>query len=321
MIILFFHFMKKKLYFYFLFIFTFNLFSQEINNEFYINIDKLPIIESLIPNRKNQSFSEYQKIIEENSKLIRSGKNPHIKFFKYTNNENFTFQRLAARCCLLQETIATLNGIDSSNEEIYEKTLILPTVDGIYIKKGKSRNSIETLLMENYASLNLTNNSLCYKIDDEDFYFLQGKRLSPTERAFFLDSALGLPLNLSDFWISSEFGQRKNPFSGQINNHNGIDLAANSGTPVFAIKDGSVAFCIENDDVFGNYIILNHDSGKMTSVYAHLEKTKVEQYQSVKKGEIIGFVGQTGMATGPHLHFEIRNAGVPQDPRTKLKLE
>ena len=145
--------------------------------------------------------------------------------------------------------------------------------------------------------------------------------MSPTERAYFLDSSLRLPLDIGTYWVSSEFGKRKNPLSGQIKNHNGIDLAAPVGTPVYAIKDGSAYCCIYGDKELGNYIILSHDMGKMTSVYAHLSEICIKQYQNVRKGDIIGYVGETGMATGPHLHFEIRQGGVPQDPRTKLRLD
>ena len=65
-----------------------------------------------------------------------------------------------------------------------------------------------------------------------------------------------LPIDKEAFWVSSEFGKRKNPFSGVTKNHNGIDLAASEGTPVYAIKDGAVAYTSENDPEFGNYIIL-----------------------------------------------------------------
>ena len=177
------------------------------------------------------------------------------------------------------------------------------------------------MLQENYSTKTLTKNTLYYKIDDRTYCFIEDERLSPTERAYFLDSGLRLPLDADSFWISSDFGKRKNPFSGELKNHNGIDLAAEEGRAVYAVKDGDVYATIENDSTFGNYIVLRHDLGKMTSTYAHLSKIVVQQYQSVKKGDIIGYVGQTGMATGPHLHFEIKVGGKALDPKEKLKLE
>ena len=290
------------------------------NNIIYIKTEELPEIESLKPARKNILFSEYQSIIESNNKLIKAGKKPEYLFFKYKNTEGFTFQGLAARCCISQDTLATLNKIESSHDNINGKTLILPTVNGLFISKGKGNNSLEQLLQENYRNQTLTKINLYYNIDNRDYLFLQDKKFTPTERAYFLDSSLCLPLEIGTYWVSSEFGQRKNPLSGKIKNHNGIDLAAPVGTPVYAIKDGAAYCCIYDDPEFGNYIILTHDTGKMTSVYAHLSKICVEQYESVRKGDLIGYVGQTGMATGPHLHFEIRKGGVPEDPRKNLRL-
>lgn len=285
-----------------------------------LDIDKMPVIESLKPARSNIAFREYQSIVESNLKTIRSGKEPEYIFFKYTNTEDFTFQGLAARCCISQDTLATINQIESSHDNIKNKTLILPTVDGLFIPVNGGKTSLEQLLHDNYKNSNLTKIDLCYNIKGKDYLFLLNKKFSPTERAYFLDSSLCLPLNLGTYWVSSEFGSRKNPLSGRIKNHNGIDLAAPVGTPVHAIKEGAVYCCVYDDPTFGNYIILSHDSGTMTSVYAHLSEICVEQYQSIKKGDIIGYVGQTGMATGPHLHFEIRQGGVPKDPRLKLRL-
>ena len=249
---------------------------------------------------------------------IKAGKQPEYLFFQYTNTENFSFQALASRCCLRQESIATLNQIDNAQEDIRGKTLILPTVDGLFIAKDKGINSVEVLLQENYAGQTLTKENIWYKIDNRDYVFLPGKRLTGTERFYFLDSALSLPLKAGSFWVSSEFGKRKNPFSGEMKNHNGIDLAAEEGTPVYAIKDGAVFSTINDDVTFGNYIILSHDLGKMTSVYAHLSKICVEKYQNIRKGDLIGYVGQTGMATGSHLHFEIRQGSKAENPRDKL---
>lgn len=312
----------KKLFFFLTFIFSLS-FLQAQEKEYKViplNIEELPLIKNLSPSRSNVIFADYQSVIASNSKAISAGRSPEYMFFVYKNTENFSFQGLAARCCISQETLATLNQIENAQDNIKDKTFILPTVNGLFIPIENTVNSIEVLLQENYASQTLTKNSICYNIDGRDYLFLQSKRLTPTERAYFLDSALRLPIDRGSFTVSSEFGLRKNPFSGDMKNHNGIDLAAPEGTPVYAIKDGAVYITIENDPTFGNYIILTHDTGKMTSVYAHLSDILVDQYQSVRKGDIIGYVGQTGMATGPHLHFEIRKGGKAEDPRAQLDL-
>ncbi len=286
-------------------------------------IDKntLPVIESLSPSRANTILKDFNSIVESNSKRVSAGREPEIMFFTYKNTERFTFQGIAARTCINQETLATLNQIENAQDEVKGRTFIIPVVNGLFIPIEKGINSLEVLLQENYSTQTLTKNSIYYNINGRDYLFLLSKRFTPTERAYFLDSALRLPLDSSSFWVSSEFGKRKNPFSGQMKDHNGIDLAAPEGTPVYAIKDGAVYTCIENDAQFGNYIILTHDLGKMTSVYAHLSKITVERYQNVKKGDVIGYVGQTGMATGPHLHFEIRQGGKAEDPRLRLNIE
>jgi len=308
---------------FFILLSTGNLYAQTEDQITRIKIetDKLPVLESLSPSRANTVLRDYNNIVESNSKTISAGREPEIMFFKYTNTERFTFQGLAARCCVTQETLATLNQIENAQDDIKGRTLILPVVSGIFIPVERGINSIEVLLQENYSSHPLTKTNIYYNINGRDYLFLRSKRFTPTERAYFLDSSLRLPLDNDSFWVSSEFGKRKNPFSGEMKNHNGIDLAAAEGTPVYAIKDGSVYAAIEKDPEFGNYIILSHDLGKMTSVYAHLSRITVDRYQYVKKGDVIGYVGQTGKATGPHLHFEIRTGGKAEDPRVKLNIE
>lgn len=313
-------------FFFFLIYFIFslgNLYAQPDDQikRIIIEKDKLPVLVSLSPSRANTILKDYNNIVESNSKAISAGREPEILFFKYINNERFTFQGLAARCCITQETLATLNQIENAQDDIKGQTLILPVVSGIFIPVERGINSIEILLQENYSSHPLTKTNIYYNINGRDYLFLRSKRFTPTERAYFLDSSLRLPLDNDLFWVSSEFGKRKNPFSGEMKNHNGIDLAAAEGTPVYAIKDGAVYAAIEKDPEFGNYIILSHDLGKMTSVYAHLSKITVDRYQYVKKGDVIGYVGQTGKATGPHLHFEIRTGGKAEDPRIKLNIE
>lgn len=283
-----------------------------------IDLEKLPEIPRL--SSYEITFKEYSKIVESNYRDLNSGREPDYLYFKYTNTENFTLQGLAARCNIPYDTLATLNHLESSEDKIFNQTLILPSVPGVYIPLEKGNTGIEILLQENYADKPEALKGQKWIINGRTYVFLKNKRFSSTERGFFLDSSMMLPIDKEAFWVSSEFGKRKNPFSGVTKNHNGIDLAASEGTPVYAIKDGAVAYTIENDPEFGNYIILTHDTGKTTSVYAHLKSICVDQYKSVRKGDVIGFVGKTGKTTGPHLHFEIRQGGKAQDPRSKLNL-
>ena len=313
-----------------LFIYVFSLsfqWAQAADAPFIIEKNKLPLINSLDPyiksgaekkQVKNEELIQFISIVQNNSKAVFAGNDPEFLFFKY-DVKNFTVYELCARCNINYDTIVTLNSISSKDDVIKGKSLIIPTVQGLFIPLDKGKTSIEVLLQENYKNQNLTNPALYFTIEGRSFVFLQGKRLSPTERAFFLDSGLRLPLEENTFYVSSEFGRRKNPLSGQIKDHNGIDLAAQEGTPVYAVKDGDVAYAVSDDPTFGNYIILSHDLGKQTSVYAHLSKIFVDQYSFVKKGTVIGLVGHTGMATGDHLHFEIRKGGKALDPREKFE--
>ena len=267
-------------------------------------------------------FKEYSYIVADNYKLIAQGKLPDLIMFEYTvTDPKMTIMTLHARCNIPYDTIATLNKLENSSEELYGKTLLLPTAPGLFIRKKQGINSLEILLQERYFNSESTRDIIYCTVNKDEYIFVVNDRFLPTERAYFLDYSLRLPLNKDSYWISSEFGKRRNPISGEWKDHKGIDLAAAEGTPVFAIKDGEIAWCIENDETFGNYVVINHDKGTMTSIYAHLSKINVEQYEIVKKGDIIGYVGSTGMATGPHLHFEIRRDGVAQDPMSSLRLK
>lgn len=312
--------MKKKLWFLLSAILVFSsLFAQDTELTFRTvkcSKDRMPLIPEI--KSKDGIFKEYSFVVDDNYKAMAKNQDVELLFFKYKVTDTSNLLEIASRCNITYDTIASLNGLESADESLKGKTLILPTCTGLFIPKNKGNTSIEILLRENYFS-KITEKSTLYQIDGKEYFFVPNLRFSPTERAYFLDATLRLPIDKNKFWVSSDFGKRKNPFSGEWKNHNGIDLAAPVGTPVYAVKDGGVSVCKKNDPTFGNYIILSHDRGKMTSVYAHLSKINVELNQTVKKGDIIGYVGQTGLATGPHLHFEIRQGGVPMNPESKLR--
>ncbi len=116
--------------------------------------------------------------------------------------------------------------------------------------------------------------------------------------------------------ITSPFGYRRNPFGGGLEFHQGLDIAAPTGTTVTAASSGTVISAGWYGG-YGNYILIDHGGGMATG-YGHLSQIFVSAGQQVQKGQAIGAVGSTGMSTGPHLHFEVRLNGKPTDPAAYL---
>ncbi|MEL6380984.1 MAG: M23 family metallopeptidase [Cyanobacteria bacterium J06626_18] len=120
--------------------------------------------------------------------------------------------------------------------------------------------------------------------------------------------------------ISSEFGLRPNPFGGgRPEVHSGIDFRGPIGTPVHATAEG-VVVTAQYSGGYGNYIVIKHGYGHDT-LYAHLSAIKVRVGDRVKRGTLIGALGNTGRSSGPHLHYEIHRNGQPINPRDYLELE
>jgi murein DD-endopeptidase MepM/ murein hydrolase activator NlpD len=113
--------------------------------------------------------------------------------------------------------------------------------------------------------------------------------------------------------VGSLFGYRTDPFYKVTKFHEGIDFTAAVGTPIYVTGDGVVSEAEYNSGGYGNKITINHGYGYET-VYAHLSKIKVKKGQRVKRGEVIGLMGNTGKSTAPHLHYEVRKSGVPMNP-------
>ncbi|MEM0979139.1 MAG: M23 family metallopeptidase [Cyanobacteria bacterium P01_H01_bin.58] len=118
---------------------------------------------------------------------------------------------------------------------------------------------------------------------------------------------------------SSEFGLRPNPFGGRrYEMHSGIDFRGSIGTPIQATAEGVVTTA-KYAGGYGKYVVIDHGYDHST-LYAHLSAINVEVGDRVKRGDIIGELGNTGRSTGPHLHYEIRREGTAIDPRQYLKL-
>lgn len=113
-------------------------------------------------------------------------------------------------------------------------------------------------------------------------------------------------------WVSSSFGPRIDPFTGRNAFHYGLDIATNLNNPVVATADG-VVVQVGSDKYKGNFVSISHGNGFSTE-YWHLNKYTVRSGQKVTRGQLIGYVGKTGKALGPHLHYEVRLNGKPVNP-------
>jgi murein DD-endopeptidase MepM/ murein hydrolase activator NlpD len=117
-------------------------------------------------------------------------------------------------------------------------------------------------------------------------------------------------------WLSSGYGNRKDPFSGGADFHPGLDISANHGRPVQATADGSVTSATDGGN-YGNLVVIDHGFGIVTR-YGHLSRFAVMNGQRVHRGEVIGYVGSTGRSTSAHLHYEILVNGRLTNPLSLL---
>ncbi|TZG29151.1 M23 family metallopeptidase [Sphingomonas montanisoli] len=115
-------------------------------------------------------------------------------------------------------------------------------------------------------------------------------------------------------YMTSSFGMRRHPILGFSRMHQGMDFGAPMGAPIVAATDGVVAFAGRHGG-HGNYVRLNHSGGIATG-YAHMSRIIARQGERVRQGQLIGYVGSTGMSTGPHLHYEVYRGGKPVNPAT-----
>ena len=145
--------------------------------------------------------------------------------------------------------------------------------------------------------------------------FLPGVRYNVMKRAFALGEAFDKPVRGR---LTSKFGYRRDPFTGKIAFHTGIDIANRIGSAVHAARDGVVTF-VGLKRGYGLVIQIKHKFGYKT-VYGHLLGSKVKVGQKVKRGQIIGFMGNSGRSTGPHLHFEVWLRSRLIDPMTQTNM-
>ena len=305
----------KALPFFYLLIFTASFLNAQAGEQ------SLPRIQRL--NTRDTVFAQFLSDVEISRRQIflTSGNRNSLSaiaesltVYLYTPEQGETILTLSARCNLPYSTLATINRLSNTADFSHGRTMLLPSVPGLFIPETP-QTELEFLLHSSRQEQGIR-----LAIDDGNnkvgWYFLPGADFNTTERTFFLNRGFYFPLR--SFNITSSFGPRQNPVTGTHGIHQGVDLAAPMGTPVYPAREGIVSEQGE-DAVMGKYIIITHGEN-WVSLYGHLSVIETVLRQQVNSGTLIGRVGSTGQSTVPHLHFELRQNGRPQDPEKLLRL-
>ncbi len=297
-----------------------------------------PAIEEL--NNSDILFRQLQNDISEFHRNRRTENGaPPLSFFRYELSEDDTFLRVASRLTLPQATIASLNGLREARFPSDLEEIVIPNQPGVfapiepdsdleYMLSGRIDPGELDIFTEEDPDPEMRTpedpavseertvgeegirTSVHVGEKTRDFYFFPGDDFTGEERRAFLGILFRSPL--TEFRISSPFGSRPNPFTGRMSFHTGIDMVAPPGTPIRAAREGTVV-AADRDRVYGKYVIIEHDR-VFTTFYGHMNEIRVDLGESVQAGTVVGTVGNTGLSTGPHLHFEVRVRGEARDP-------
>ena len=264
-------------------------------------------------------FRQLQEDIEQFYQLIGNGsaiRLPPLTIYQYVNRQNLDIFRLASHINLRLSTLASLNRSSNPEEFLKHKIILIPNILGIFVPENPI-TPLEKMMHAFRISNKQESKQIKIRINDEmeSFYFFPNDDFLKVERAYFYGILFRTPLR--KYELSSDYGNRSNPFTGSGEFHQGVDLSAHEGSLVYAAGAGRVVE-IDYNEIYGNYIVIQHP-GDLLTVYGHLKKSIISLKEEVTSGTIIAIVGKTGLVTGPHLHFEVRSAGNTKDPTDIFK--
>ena len=243
----------------------------------------------------------------------RSVPPPPLTIYSYQPREGDSLIQLAAVFNLTIDAIATLNNLENIHDFDTESPLLIPSNPGLFLHQD-SRSSWNQALERELAGQESVELRLLFGDRKAGIRYFPGLYLPEQIRLRFVKQLFLPPLET--MYVTSPFGYRHHPFTGQWELHVGTDYRAPVGTPVKSCADGTILSTGELED-YGKYIIINHRNG-YSSMYGHLHTILVGRGQQVAEGETIATSGNSGLSTGPHLHFEIRKNGLPQNPENLL---
>ncbi len=242
---------------------------------------------------------------------------PAVNFQNYTVKKGDSISGIALKFGLKNMgTIISANGISNAKKLQTGNILRIPSSDGVLhnVKKGETLNSIADKFDLPVTILLDANDLETPHIKEGQNIFIPGAVIGSFELKKALGELFIYPIHGR---LTSPFGYRRDPFTGRLSFHTGIDLAAPIGTHIKSTLDGTISG-IGVSRIYGNYITISHGNGYQ-SMYGHLHTVNVKRGQKVAQGSIIGTVGNTGRSTGPHVHFSLYKNGKLIDPLHLLK--
>jgi murein DD-endopeptidase MepM/ murein hydrolase activator NlpD len=248
--------------------------------------------------------------------FLRYTENPDAKFYRKQNEElRDNYKLIQDRTSTLEQKIVELEGRDNN---VYRSIFdAFPVHDSARVKDIEVQKETQLIqsLSENELIESLTNqlNNLSLRLNFQNNSYNTIEGLVKNKEKLLTAIPAIQPLSNKDLTrIASGFGMRMHPILKTYRPHNGLDFTAPTGVPIYATADGVVNKA-ENSGGFGNHIVINHGFGFET-LYAHMVRMKARIGEKVKRGEVIGYVGSTGLSSGPHCHYEVHRNGQPVDP-------
>jgi murein DD-endopeptidase MepM/ murein hydrolase activator NlpD len=269
------------------------------------------------------SMTRYQlsSITPRRSRTIQFGQSQHLEFVDYTVKKGDNIWVIARRYGLSTYSIVSANyeTLTSNDYLPVGMELRIPNRNGIMTELKKNQTLWD--LMQTYgtdlsAVLEFNQIQSPSHIARGEKIFIPGATpVNPYKYQLFQGGGkkFSWPVSPGRRYVSSDYGKRNHPILDRVIQHRGIDVAAKFGTAVFASRAGIVEYARKNHGGYGIMVKIRHGNGYMT-VYAHLNEDFVREGQYVQRGQRIGEIGESGMATGPNLHFEIRRNNKTLDP-------
>ncbi|MCX7032020.1 MAG: LysM peptidoglycan-binding domain-containing M23 family metallopeptidase [Spirochaetes bacterium] len=242
---------------------------------------------------------------------------PPLSLMSWVVQPGDTIIGIAERLGMNPDTVSSLNrsnGRGVHNVVVGERILV-PNQDGI---KLAVRGNLDELCRQHDldpSEVLAVNGRTRRDLAGTVILFFPGVQHEGYALSLSLGTAVTSPLG--SWWQTSSYGRRADPFTGAASRHQGVDLAAPLGSAVRSVSDGTASVVAYND-VLGNYVMVRSPLNR-TFVYGHMDRVFVSAGARIGQGDRIGTIGMTGKTTGPHLHFEVRENGVPVNPRLYLR--